>query len=359
MGKLKYTQNNDNKKVKVTSIGDYKAKVQEKEKQIKEFEEGPQPISGCTCGEHTDPNQFLTEKQVTKHFLKDRKRYVEGLKGEDALEIYMETFKNLMNDAPLVRLNMETQQAMMEHISNHFNEGMKFYEQYIKYEQDLTSEAETIAKELKIGYEEYKEYVVKSLINSYIIDKRKFNSEHSTFARKKGESLTNEDSLDISINETKGYIEYMEDHFRSADMQVKQHILSTAAQNLEQQINNKLNGKHISGWEIVTLGNQMQRSLKTIKQTIAHNRQRDFEYIQEKYNNEKDNCSIEYKAKTLIELELRKREINGNKHTEKSEFTINSSMKQLTEALGMENIICKLLTKELETLFEQFKTVED
>lgn len=101
MGKCKYTQNNEHEKARVASISNYKEKAQEKEKWIKEFEQGPQPIPKCTCGEHTDPNQFLTEKQVTKHYLKYRKRYVKELNGFDPLKNYMGTFKHVMRDVPL------------------------------------------------------------------------------------------------------------------------------------------------------------------------------------------------------------------------------------------------------------------
>lgn len=72
----------------------------------------------------------------------------------------------------------------------------------------------------------------------------------------------------------------------------------------------------------------------------------------------KDDCSLEHKAKTLIDLELRRREIDGSTYIDESLFTANSSMKRLTETIGMEDLICKLSTKELETLFEQFKALE-
>lgn len=297
---------NDNKKVKVVSIGDYKEKVQEKAKWIKEFEEGSQPIAGCTCGEHTDPNQFLTEKQVTKHYLKDRKRYVEGLKGEDPLEIYMETFKDLMDDSPLVKLNMETDLAMMAFISNYFHKGMKFYKQYIK-----------------------------------------------------NKLSTREDTLDTYLNETEGYIKFMEKHFSTADMIVSEYILSITAKNLYSQINDALDGNHTLSSEVDTLGVQMQESLDEIKRTISHNRKRDLRIIKDKYDEVKDSCSVEYKAKTLIDIELRNREINGWEYIGQSKFTVNNSTRQLIESIGMENLIMKLSTKELTNLFQQLKTLEE
>lgn len=359
MSKLKAVQYGDNKKVKVLSIVGHKRKKEEKEKWIKEFEEGPQPMPTCTCGQHTDPNQFLTEKQVTKHYLKDRRRYVKGLMGDDPLEIYMDTFKNLMGDAPLVKLNMETDLATLKYISNHLDEGMKFYEQYIENEQDLTDEAVTWAKKLRKGYESYKEHIVKSLINLYIINKRWFISENSVSPWREKELLSREDSLDTSINETEGYIKFMEEHFYEKDMQVKTYILFAAAQNLDKKIKEKLNCNHLSRTEIYTLGTQMKKAIDETKQRMSQNRIRDLKAVQERYDKVKDDCSLEYKAKTLIDLELRKREIDGRSYTEESEFTASNSTKQLTETIGMEGLIWKLSTKELEILFGQFKALEE
>ena len=350
---------NVNNKVKVVSIGDYKEKAQEKAKWVKEFEDGPQPIAGCTCGQHTDPNEFLTEKQVTEHYLKDRKRYVKGLQGQDPLEIYMETVESLMSETPLVKLNMETDLATMTYLSNHFNKGRAFYEQYIEGQQELTDTARTKAKELIIGYKGYKEHIVKMLINSYIISKLRFNKENFDFAWTKDELLTREDRLDTSISETQGYISFMEDHFQKADVEISRHTLSIVAENLNRQINKKLSGHHISPSEIDLLGSQMQESLQIIKEVIANNRERDRRIIKEEYDQVKDYCSLEHKAKTLIDIELRDREISECEYTEESGFTVNSSTEKLTESNGMENLIGRLSTKELATLFQKFKALEE
>lgn len=355
MDKSKSIQDSDNKKIKVVSISDYKEKIEEKVKRIKKIENGPQPIPSCTCGHHTDPNQFLTEKQVTKHYLKDRKRYVKGLKGKDVLENYMETFKNLMGDAPLVRLNMETDLATINYISNHFNEGMNFYKEYIETQGELTEKAEIKAKELRIGYQGYKEHIVKIMINSYIIKKRRFIRENFDFAWKKNELLTRKDTLDTHLNESEGYIKFMEEHFDKADMEIRKHTLSIVAEKLDRQINEKLNGNNVCSSEVRTLGIQMRDSLDMIKQILSHNRKRDLGTIQDEYEKVKDNCSLEYKAKTLIDIELRNREIDGSKYADESEFTANGSTNQLTKTIGMENLISKLSTKELENLFQQFK----
>lgn len=352
MGTCKHKKKNTNKKTRVASMDHYKEKAQEKESWIKEFEQGPQPIPKCTCGQHTDPNRFLTEKQVTKHYLIDRKRYVKELNGNDPLQNYMETFTHVMRDVALEKLSMHTEHASMTHINNHFKKGMQFYKQYIKQEHYLTYGAEIEAKELRLGYEIYKEHIVRSLISSYINEKLRFHRENADFARKE-----NEDSLDTPMNDTEGYIECMRKHFEQKDMELEMHTLSNAAQDLDLQIYKKLHYKHISHSEIEALGNQLQKSLDIIQQTISHNRQRDFETIQERYDKVKDDCSLEYKAKTLIDLELRRREIHGSTYMNASAFTVNSSMKQLTESIGMANLMGKLSTKELESLFEQFKAL--
>lgn len=359
MNKSKNIQINHKDQVKTVSIGAYKEKVQDKEKWIKEFEEGPQPVAGCTCGQHTDPNQFLTQGQVSRHYLKDRKRYVEGLKGPDPLESYMEIVENLMSDAPLVKLNMETDLAMMNYLSNHFNEGMKFYQQYIKDEGKLTTRARAKAEALKIGYEGYKEHMVKILINSYIIKKRRFIAENFDFAWTQKELLTREDTLETHLNESQGYIKLMEEHFRSADIEISTHTLSIVAKTLNRQINEKLKGHDLSSSDVATLGKQMKVSLDGIKQIIAKNRIRDFKTIKERYDKVKDDCSIEDKAQALIDIELRRREIDGSQYADESEFTVKSSTKQLIETIGMENLICKLPTKELESLFEEFEALEE
>lgn len=345
--------------VKTVSISDYKEKVEEKAKWIKEFEEGPQPLEGCTCGQHTDPNQFLTEKQVTKHYLKDRQRYVEGLKGKDPLKNHMKIIENLRSDAPLVKLNMATDLVTMTYIEDYFNRGMRFYEAYIEKDRVLTSKAETMAKELRIGYEVYKEHIVKMLINSYIIKKRRFISENSDFAWKKSELLRGEDSLDTSLNETKGYINLMEEHFRQADEELRTHKLSIVAENLDRQIGEKLNCNHLPSSEVSALGSQMRESVDMIKEILAYNRKRDFATIQERYDEVKDDCSLEHSTKMLIDLELRKREIEGSHYADETELTVNNSPQQLMETIGMEKCIGKLPTKELESLFEKFKDMDE
>ncbi len=359
MSKLKRERYSNYKKIKVLSIVDHKKKKVKKAEWIKEFEEGPQPIPTCTCGQHTDPNQFLTEKQVTKHYLKDRRRYVKGLKGDDPLECYMETFKILMSDAPLVKLNMETDLASLKYISNHLSQGMMFYEQYIENDQNLTYKSEIWAKKLRKGYEDYKVHIVKSLINLYIINKRWFISENSVYPWRENELLTKEDSLDTTINETEGYIKFMEEHFYEKDKQIETYILFTAAQNLDRKIKEKLNCTYLSRMEIYTLGNQMKKAIEETNQRMSQNRIRDLNIIQEEYNKVKDDCSLEYKAKTLIDIELRKREIDGRSYTEKSEFTASNNAKKLTKTIGMESIIWKFSTKELQILFDQFKALEE
>lgn len=357
MSKLERVPSSDYKINKVLSMVEHKKKKVEKAEWIKEFEEGPQPIPTCTCGQHTDPKQFLTEKQVTKHYLKDRRRYVKGLKGVDPLESYMETFNTLMSDAPLVKLNMETDLASLKYISNHLNQGLKFYEQYIENEQPLTNESQRHAKNLRKGYEDYKVHIVKSLINLYIINKRWFISEHSVYPWRQNELLTNEDTLDTTINETEGYIKFMAEHFYEKDAQVETYILFTAAQNLDRKVKEKLDSTPISQMEIYTLGTQIKKAVEETKQRMSQNRIRDLKAVQEEYNKVKDDCSFEYKAKTLIDLELRKREIEGRSDTGKSEFTANNDVKKLTKTIGMENLICKLSTNELEILFDQFKVL--
>ena len=358
MDKSNKKQTNPKNKNKILSLDNFKEKQESKEKRIREFEQGPQPLPTCTCGQHTDPNEFLIEKQVTKHYLKDRKRYVKGLNTEDPLESYMGVFKDLMGDAPLVKLNMKTQSDAMDYISNYFNKGMSFYEQYIKDKEDLTCRAEIEAKDLIIMYEEYKKHIGKSLINSYIIDKLDFIRENNEFAWTKNELIKRDDTLDTHLNETEGYIKFMEEHFYAADISLRQHIISSAAKKLNDGISKTLNANHISSTEVYTLGLQMQESLDEIKETIARNRKRDIKVIKKQYDELKDECSLEYKAEMLIDLELRNRQIQGSEYSKKTEFTANNSTKQLIETIGMENLIKKLSTQELEKLFHQFNELE-
>lgn len=264
-----------------------------------------------------------------------------------------------MSDAPLVKSSMKTNIVSWKYIQNHFNKGIKFYEQYIKEEQNLTYRAETTVKELKRGYEGYKEHIVKSLINSYIIAKLKFTGNKSDFAGKKNVAISNLDSLTSPIRKTEGYICFMEMFFQKSDIELNMFIPTIASENLDNQIDEILNYNNISSSEAVTLGIQLQESLDVIKRIISHNRQIDFRIIKERYDKVKNDYSLEHKAKMLIDLELRNREIAGREYNDKSEFTVNNSNKQLKETIGMEDLICKLYTKELETLFEQFKSLEE
>lgn len=354
MGKNKYIQNDVNQNVKVASIANYKAKVEEKSKRIKEYEEGPQPLPGCTCGEHTDPHQFLTEKQVTKHYLKDRKRYVEGLEDEDPLKIYMTTFNQFMTDAPLTRPNMHTQKDMLEFMKHHFEEGVTFYKNYLAYEKELSDQGRIKAVELQKGFSDFKEYIVIDMIRSYIGEKRSFNSKHAPFARKETEYDPKVDSLDLPINDTEGYIKYMDNHFSERDTAIKSYILIKTAENLNIHINEKLNGYCVSDLSHSILNHQLQNSLQEINKQRSRNRKRDFKIIKEEHEKVKDDCSLEYKAEILINLELRKREIDG-RSIDESNFTANNSVKQLIETIGMEKLIGKLSTKELKLLFEQLQ----
>lgn len=346
-----------NKNTKVLSIDGYKEKVKKKNEWIKEFEQGPQPLEGCTCGQHTDPEQFLKEGQVTKHYLKDRKRYVKGLRGSDPIENYMEIFGDLTRDSPLVKLNMHTDLAMMEDIGNHFQEAMDFYKKYIREEKELSDQEIAAAKRLKKSYKVYKRHIVKSLINSYIIQKRYFIGKNSDFAWRKTELLTREDSLDTYLNESQGYIKFMEEHFKEKDEELKNHSLSLVAENLERQIDEKLRGNKLSSYAIHRLGDQLEESIDDIEKIKAQNRVRDYKFLKEKYEEEKDSYNIEYKAESLIDLELRSREIDRHKYLASSGFTSNNNIDQLVETIGMENLILKLSTKELESLLAQFKAL--
>lgn len=345
------------KNVTVISIDAYKEKTQKKREWIEDFEHGPKPLEGCTCGQHTDPNQFLKEGQVTIHYLKDRRRYVKGLVGADPLENYVEIIKGLMSDKPLVKLNMNTDFAMMEDLTKHFNEVMNFYQEYIKDQKELSDEEISAARSLKSSYKIYKTHMVKSLINSYIIQKRYYISKYSDSVWRKKELLTKEDTLDTYLNESQDYIKFIEDHFKKKDQEIRNHYLSIVAENLERQIDKKLKGIYLSKGEIDRLVDQLEEALDIIEKVKAQNRIRDYKSLKKKYDEEKDDYSIEYKAECLIDLELRFREIDGNEYLGCSGFTANNNIKHLIETIGMERLISKLPTEELENLLEQFRDI--
>lgn len=348
-----------NKKVKILYLDKYKEKLQKKKEWIKEFEEGPQAIEGCTCGQHTDPNQFLREAQVTKYYIEDRKRYLKDLKGSDPMEDYMETVNNLMSDGFLVKLNMNTDFLMMEDLTNHFNRAMDYYQDYIKRQKELSDQGKLAGKNLKISYQIYKSHIVKSIINSYIIEKRYFIGKNSNFAWRKNELLTRKDSLDTYLNESQGYIKFIETHFKKKDEELKNHYLSIVAKNLDWQIDKGLKGVSISSLEIDILGDQLEESIDIIEKIKAKNSLRDYEFLKKKYDENKDDYSIQYKAECLIDLELRSRSIDDYKGAGASDFTANNSTDQLIETIGMEKLISKMSTNELESLLEQFRDHKD
>lgn len=169
------------------------------------------------------------------------------------------------------------------------------------------------------------------------------------------ELLTKEDSLDTYLNETQVYIEFIAEHFKEKDEALRNHSLSIVAENLERKIDKKLKGSQLSNLDITRLGEQLEESIDDIEQIKAQNRVRDHKFLKEKYDESKDDYSPEYKAECLIDLELRAREIDGDKCPGQSDFTANNNTKQLVETIGMEKLILNLPTKELESLLVQFK----